>query len=126
MLKNSNVRKIFCLYDSYVDLHVSVIFAAAPRVVMVYPSILGRGRDGGRGGGRGGRGGGRDVGHDGGRNGGRDGSGGGRLGIQRQLGGRGFGRGLNGRADIVEILTQTYSERRFGGGGKLRDDPYEG
>ena len=52
VLKNSNVRKIFCLYDSYVDLHVSVIFAAAPRVVMVYPSILGRGRDGGRDGGR--------------------------------------------------------------------------
>ena len=36
------------------------------------------------------------------------------------------GRGLNGRADIVEILTKTNSERRFGGGGKLRDDPYEG
>jgi len=92
---------------------------------MVYPSILGRG-----GGCDGGRDGGRDVGRDGGRNGGRDGgrdgSGGGRLGIQRQLGGRGFGRGLNGRADIVEILTQTNSERRFGGGGQLRDDPYEG
>ena len=63
---------------------------------------------------------------DGGRDGGRDGGGVGRLGIQRHLGGRGFGRGLNGRADIVEILTQTNSERRFGGGGQLRDDPYEG
>ena len=89
---------------------------------MVYPSILGRGRGGGC---DGGRDGGRDVGRDGGRNGGRDGSGGGRLGIKRQLGGRGFGRGLNGRADIVEILTQTNSERRFGGGEQLREDPYE-
>ena len=31
------------MYDSYVDLHVSVIFAV-PRVVMVYPSILSHGR----------------------------------------------------------------------------------
>ena len=72
------------MYDSYVDRHVSVIFAV-PRVVMVYPSILGRGR---------GCGGGRDVGRNGGRNGVRDGCGGGRLGIQRRLGGRGFGHRL--------------------------------
>jgi hypothetical protein len=63
------------MYDSYVDLHVSVILPCLV-VMVLYPSILGRG---------------------GGRAGGRDGSGGGRLGIQRRLGGRGFGRGLNGQ-----------------------------
>ena len=41
-------------------------------------------------------------------------------GLSGRLGGRGFGRGLNGRADIVGILNQT-----SGGGGQLRDDPYD-
>ena len=47
-------------------------------------------------------------------------------GLSGRLGGRGFGRGLNGRADILGILNQTNSDRRFDGGGQLRDDPYDG